>query len=81
MEKDGSPLNPGEIAEIKFGLHVTSVLLKKGHRLKIAIAGCDKDTFSRYPPEGRPTISIYHSKSHASYIDIPIIQKNNRGDN
>ncbi|MBY9004927.1 MAG: CocE/NonD family hydrolase [Candidatus Lokiarchaeota archaeon] len=81
LEKDATPLNPGEIAEIKFGLHVTSVLLKKGHRLKIAIAGCDKDTFSRYPSEGRPTINVYHSKSYASYIDIPIIQNDNRGDN
>jgi len=80
LEKDASPLIPGEIAEIKFGLHVTSVLIKKGHKLRIAIAGCDKDTFSRYPTEGRPTISVYHSKNHASYIDIPIIQNDKRDD-
>jgi len=80
LEKDASPLNSGEINEIKFGLHVTSVLIKRGHRLKIAIAGCDKDTFSRYPSEGRPVISLFHSKNYASYIDIPIVNKDKRGE-
>ncbi len=74
-KEDSSPLIPGEIAEVKFGLHVTSVLIKKGHRIKIAIAGADKDTFIRYPKEGRPTISISRNKDFPSYIELPIIKK------
>jgi putative CocE/NonD family hydrolase len=74
-KEDSAPLIPGEIAEIKFGLHVTSVLIKKGHRIKIAIAGADKDTFLRYPSEGKPTIIILRSNTHSSYIDIPTIKK------
>jgi putative CocE/NonD family hydrolase len=74
-EKDASPLIPGEITKIKFGLHATSVLIRKGHRLKIAIAGADKDTFSRYPAEGKPIIKIFRNREYASYIDLPIIQR------
>ena len=74
-KEDSAPLIPGEIAEVKFGFHVTSVLIKKGHRIKIAIAGADKDTFIRYPKEGRPTITISRNKEYPSYIELPIIKK------
>jgi len=74
-KEDAAPLVPGEITEVKFGLHATSVLIKKGHRIKIAIAGADKDTFIRYPKEGRPTITISRNKEFPSYIKLPIITK------
>ena len=73
--KDAMPLMPGEIAELKFGLLPTSVLIKKDHRIRIAIAGHDKDTFARIPPEGTPLITVIRNKSHASYIDLPVIQR------
>ncbi|TFG06595.1 MAG: CocE/NonD family hydrolase [Promethearchaeota archaeon] len=75
-KKDAQPLIPGEIAEITFGLHVTSVLIRKGHSIRMAIAGHDKDTFSRYPAEGRPTISINRNKEYPSFIELPVIKKN-----
>jgi len=74
-KKDAKPLIPGEITEVKFGLHVTSVLIRKGHKIRIAIAGCDKDTFTRYPSEGSPIITVFRNNIHASYINIPIIQR------
>jgi putative CocE/NonD family hydrolase len=74
-KEDSAPLIPGEITEVKFGLYVTSVLIKKGHSIKIAIAGADKDTFLRYPSEGRPTITISRNNIHSSYIDIPLIKE------
>jgi len=74
-KEDSAPLIPGQITDVKFGLHSTSVLIKKGHRIKIAIAGADKDTFLRYPSEGRPTIKISRNNTYSSYIDIPIIKK------
>ena len=46
MKKDAMPLVPGEIAELRFGLQPISVLVKKGHRLRVAIAGHDKGTLS-----------------------------------
>ena len=74
-KKDAEPLVPGEIAEIKFGLYVTSVLIRKGHKIRIAIAGADKGTFAKYPADGRPTITVHRNKNYASYIDLPLILK------
>lgn len=76
--KDSLPLIPSEVAEITFGLLPTSVLIRKGHKLRIAIAGADKDTFNRYPKEGTPTITIKRDKTHASFIDIPVIANENK---
>ena len=72
---DSSPIIPGEIMEVKFGLHATSVLIKRGHKIRIALAGADKDTFLRYPKEGRPTITISRNSEFPSYIKLPIIKK------
>ncbi len=74
-KKDAELLVPGEIAEITFGLYATSVLIRKGHRIRIAIAGADKDTFAKYPAEGKPIITVRRNKIHASYIDLHLIMK------
>jgi putative CocE/NonD family hydrolase len=76
--KDGMPLVPGKVAEITFGLHPVSVLIKKGHRIRVAIAGHDKETFARILEEGVPTITVSRNRNHASYIDLPVVRK---GDN
>jgi putative CocE/NonD family hydrolase len=72
-KEDSLPLKPGEITEITFGLLPTSVLIRKGHRLRVAIAGADKDTFLRIPSEGNPVITIERNTRNASFIDLPII--------
>ncbi len=74
-KKDSQPVVPGELMEISFGFLPTSVLIRQGHRLRVAIAGADKDTFNRYPAEGTPTLTIKRNENHASFIDIPIIKK------
>ncbi len=73
MRKDSSPMIPGEVAEVTFGLIPTSIVIKKGHKIRIAIAGADKDTFGRCPMEENPTLSIYRTKKYPSFIEIPII--------
>jgi putative CocE/NonD family hydrolase len=71
---DASPLEPGEIAELTFDLIATSVLIKKGHRIRIAIAGADKDTFARYPldDDNVPDIRVERNKKFASKIILPM---------
>jgi predicted acyl esterase len=66
---------PGEIAEITFGLLPTSVLIKKGHRIRIGIAGHDKGTFVRIPADRIPVISVARNRRYASYVDLPVVQK------
>lgn len=71
---DASPLVPGEIAELTFGLFATSVLIKKGHRIRVAIAGADKDTFARYPldDDSIPNIQVERNNKFASRIVLPM---------
>jgi putative CocE/NonD family hydrolase len=71
---DAAPMPVNEIEEITFKLWPTSVLIKKGHCLRIAIAGADIDTFDRVPVEGTPIYKIYRSKTNASFIDLPIMK-------
>ncbi|MCW4020848.1 MAG: CocE/NonD family hydrolase [Candidatus Bathyarchaeota archaeon] len=74
-KKDAMPLVPGEVAELTFGLLPTSVLIRKSHQIRIAIAGHDKDTFARVPTEGTPVITVARNKLHASFIDLPVVQR------
>jgi putative CocE/NonD family hydrolase len=75
QKKDASPLVPGEVAEISFALMPVSVQIKKGHRLRVAIAGHDKDTFAPIPQQGAPTITIQRNSRFASSIELPIIKR------
>lgn len=72
--QDALLLKPGEIAEITFGLFPISALVRKGHRIRIAIAGADKDTFARIPESGTPVLTFARDQIHASYIDLPVIE-------
>jgi putative CocE/NonD family hydrolase len=74
-KKDALPLVPGEIAELKFGLQPISVLIKKGHRLRIAIAGADKDTFARIPSSGDAAITVARNNKHRSSIELPVVSR------
>jgi putative CocE/NonD family hydrolase len=74
-KKDAMPLVPGQVAELKFHLQPISVLVKKGHRLRVAIAGHDKGTFLRIPAEGNPTIAVQRSKGALSSIELPVIRR------
>jgi uncharacterized protein len=73
--RDAQLLTSSQITEIKFGLYPTSVLIRKGHRIRIAIAGADKDTFVRLPAEGTPVITVARNKRHASFIDLPVVSR------
>jgi len=75
LKKDAQPLKPGEVAELRFHLQPISVLIKKGHRLRVAIAGHDKDTFIRIPAEGTPTISMLRNTRGLSRIELPVIKR------
>jgi putative CocE/NonD family hydrolase len=69
---DGSPLVPGEISEVAFELMPVSVVVRAAHRLRIAIAGADLDTFRRIPENGVPIITVYRDAAHSSHITLPI---------
>lgn len=74
FENDASPMEPGKMEEIQFVLQPTSVLIKKGHSLRIAISGADKDTFDRIPKRGLPIYTVYRSETAPSFITLPVVR-------
>lgn len=69
---DVKPLVPGLVERFRFAMLPLSALLKKGHRLQLAIAGADKDTFIRLPKDGNPELRIYRGAEFASAIILPV---------
>ena len=69
---DAERLTPGEPARIRFSLYATSVLLRKGHRIRVALAGADTSDFQRYPAQGTPRWTVYRETRRASFVDLPV---------
>jgi hypothetical protein len=75
LRKDAMPFVPGEVAELRFALFPTSALFRKGHRIRAALAGADKDTFGRLPAEGTVEWTVVLGGTNGSYIDLPIVPR------
>ena len=73
--KDGELLKPGENAEMKVGMAATSVLIKKGHRIRIAIACSDADNFDNISESDSPIIEIQRNSILSSYVELPIKER------
>ena len=71
VRADAEPLVRGTPATIRFSLYATSVLIRKSHRIRVALAGADSDVFKRYPAEGTPVWHVYRELSRVSFIDLP----------
>ena len=79
LRKDAEPLVPGEPTTIRFSLFATSIVLRKGHRIRVAFAGADAGRFRRYPSEGTPTWTMYRDLPRPSFIELPIRRPEGRG--
>jgi predicted acyl esterase len=69
---NAAPLVPGEVAEFNFNLYPTSVQIKEGHRLRVAVAGHDASVFDRYPAQGTPLLSVGRNSVYPSHIELPV---------
>jgi hypothetical protein len=70
---DAQPLVPGEVAEISITLYPISVLVFKGHRIRLAIAGHDAALKTRYPAEGVPELCFHRNAMRASCLQLPVM--------
>jgi predicted acyl esterase len=60
------------VTEIRFKLYATSVLIEKGHRIRIAVAGHDGSVFARYPAEGTPVLTVQRNSVYPSHVELPV---------
>jgi len=71
---DALPLVPGEIAEVAITLFPISTVFKKGHSIRLAIAGHDDALKDRYPKEGIPVLNIQRNSVYPSQVDLPVFR-------
>jgi putative CocE/NonD family hydrolase len=72
LRTDAESLVPGQPVDIAFSLFPTSVVLRKDHSIRVAIAGADSSMFRRYSAGDTPTLTVFRQKDHFSYVELPI---------
>jgi putative CocE/NonD family hydrolase len=72
LRTDAEPLRPGEVATIRFALLPTSIVLRQGHRIRLALAGADQGLFQRYPAAGTPVWTVHRDREHPSFLELPM---------
>jgi putative CocE/NonD family hydrolase len=68
--EDAMPLVPGEVAELAFELFATSVRIRAGHRLRLALAGTDRAMFDSVPAGVEPTWRVQRGGEGPSYTEL-----------
>jgi hypothetical protein len=64
------PLRAGAVEEIAFPLLPISWLFERGHRVRLALAGADRDHFEVLAPR---TFRVHRSPQHPSRLVVPAI--------
>lgn len=70
---DEMPLVPGEVVLFTLDLLPTSYQFKQGHRIRLALAGADKDHFQVLDGPA-PAWEIWHTPDRPSRIDLPVVR-------
>jgi len=72
---DALPLVPGETAGVVITLFPISTVFKKGHSIRIAIAGHDDALKDRYPKEGAPVLTVERNSASPSHVVLPALRR------
>jgi len=70
---DYAPMPVGKFTEVSFTMFPVSVLVRAGHRLRLAIAGADADYYQRIPATGEQSFTVATSGDMPSFLDVPIM--------
>ena len=81
--KTSKPLEPGEPYEFTIEMYPTSLVFRRGHRIRVDISSSNFPRFDVNPNTGEPlneqrrsrvaVNSIYHDRQHPSRITLPVI--------
>ncbi|MEM1000441.1 MAG: CocE/NonD family hydrolase [Bacteroidota bacterium] len=70
----GAPLVAGEVARLEFDLLPISYRLRKGSRLRVALATADRDNFAPICPEGS-VYELLRDAAHPSGVVLPVMEE------
>ena len=74
LRRDGRPLKPGQPAEFELGLLPTSYLVRRGHRIRLALSGADRDHFVSATEEPA-TLEIFRTARLSSKLVLPVVPR------
>jgi uncharacterized protein len=74
LRGDATPMTPGKAETIRIALSPIAAVLRKGERLRIAIAGADADNLQRLPSAGSATLTVERGPAAPSFIEIPTLR-------
>jgi putative CocE/NonD family hydrolase len=69
---DAAPLPQGEPVEMTFALLPVAWKLEAGSRVRLAIAGGDRDHVVQVPHGRPPRLRIHHGRAHPSRLVLPV---------
>jgi putative CocE/NonD family hydrolase len=69
---DGAPVTPGELMHVELPLLPTAALIRKGHRLRLSLAGADAGTFDALTGEAAATWNVAYGSADASRVILPL---------
>jgi len=70
LRRDMAPMTPGTTEDITIAISPIAALIRKGHRLRIAIAGADANNLERIPTFGDETLTV--ARGEGSYVEVPV---------
>jgi hypothetical protein len=79
LRDDAKPMPLGKPTTVDVALQPISAVIRRGHSLRISIAGYDASGFQRVPTNGDPTFVIERNRNALSYIDLPTAAFNASG--
>src|SRR5438552_2968673 len=76
-------MKPGQVYQFTIEMYPTSLVFKRGHRIRVDISSSNFPRFDINPNTGEPlnqnrrwaiaTNSVYHDPQHPSHIELPVI--------
>jgi putative CocE/NonD family hydrolase len=72
LKADMAAMTPGVTEDITIAISPIAALIKRGHRIRVAIAGADDENLERLPQRGDATLSL--ERGTGSYLDLPLAQ-------
>jgi putative CocE/NonD family hydrolase len=70
---DYQPLTPGQPVELVFDFYPISYIFRKGNRIRLTVTGSLQSDYAGFIEDPPPRITIYHSASRMSYLELPEI--------
>ncbi len=71
QREDGLSMQTAEISTIDFAMIPTSYVFRRGHAIRLALAGADRDHFAVLPGPP-PAWTVYRDAAHASFFQLPV---------